>query len=462
MGIHSFEHSRRSHFKNFLSLFILATTSKVASSPVSQINRTIPGSLTVLTLHSVKTSTSIPTLPISKSVLRTLSFNFTDPTNITHTANHDENSTSHGVDGTNVATTNISVLSREPVEALTINAVSNAAATASSTHTIETKTSKSAIVLETSTYKRVINPNVFYTSDRMNIQCNSAAWAVERVIIPWMQDRLPEEFAPRGPGGEDYSQSFSRIKAGFRWGFGEWVHSRGEESTRLQKNVRLFHGFCKGCTCDEAGKIIVRPAGCYCTVGLVDNIAHLSGESRTAVMQHSRAELQNAIDRIPHTVRGSNPGWTFRGWDGAEMGFTPAPDLDPIFYIPDVDYEADPEDDSTVNVSDWDADEFLYGPDQYDKDGNLLALGNLEWAQKSSDGQGKGKTVERDPYKGHSFYWDSFPPNYYNGGGGPGGGGSFPGGISKRELKTLSQIQGDAIDSQAGEGQGAASGLQKA
>ncbi|KAF3142029.1 hypothetical protein TWF703_001252 [Orbilia oligospora] len=161
--------------------------------------------------------------------------------------------------------------------------------------------------------------------------------------------------------------------------------------------------------------------GCYCTADL------------------------DAIKRIPGRIQSDNPGWLFLF--GAQDSFR-FEDM----AAQSTGYTFEDEDDD-VDISEWEPDEFLFGPDQFDEDGNLVRLGGPEWAHKTSDnvGKGKGRAADPDPYGGGargpiSFFWDFYPP-HWNGGSGPGGEGPSSGGIFKRGLETLPQGQGDVVDS---------------
>ncbi|EGX50799.1 hypothetical protein AOL_s00054g885 [Orbilia oligospora ATCC 24927] len=111
------------------------------------------------------------------------------------------------------------------------------------------------------------------------------------------------------------------------------------------------------------------------------------------------------------------------------------------------------DEDDDVDPSEWEPDEFLFGPDQFDEYGNLVALGGPEWAHKTSDnvGKGKGRAADPDTYNDgagkFSFNYWNFPPSRWNGGFGPGGEGPSSGGVFKRGLETLPQRQGDIVDS---------------
>ncbi|KAF3135709.1 hypothetical protein TWF569_009645 [Orbilia oligospora] len=144
-------------------------------------------------------------------------------------------------------------------------------------------------------------------------------------------------------------------------------------------------------------------------------------------------------------IQSDNPGWLFLF--GAQDSFR-FEDM----AAQSTGYTFEDEDDD-VDISEWEPDEFLFGPDQFDEDGNLVRLGGPEWAHKTSDnvGKGKGRAADPDPYGGGargpiSFFWDFYPP-HWNGGSGPGGEGPSSGGIFKRGLETLPQGQGDVVDS---------------
>ncbi|KAF3218930.1 hypothetical protein TWF679_000342 [Orbilia oligospora] len=157
------------------------------------------------------------------------------------------------------------------------------------------------------------------------------------------------------------------------------------------------------------------------------------------------AELKYAINRIPERILRDNPGWVFLYGDENSA-------QDP-FRVEDMaaqstGYTFEDEDDD-VDISEWEPDEFLFGPDRFDEEGNLVALGGPEWAHKTSDNvsKGKGRAADPDSYDGPiSFFWD-FHPSRWNGGSGPGGEGPSSGGIFKRGLETLPQRQGDIVDS---------------
>ncbi|KAF3078975.1 hypothetical protein TWF706_003642 [Orbilia oligospora] len=362
-----------------------------------------------------------------------------------------------------------SVSSGELVRSPSASTILTAAATASLASTTTTDISDFSLETAPNNYKRVLSPSLFYRKGSMGIKCRESQEIIKTVIQPFFENNLVPQEAQGG-----ITIRWRAEIAGLRRNYLAWKYRN--DYFAIHTTITRLTRTCRRCYCDpETGRVIPRSPndpyrtttgklenppsclnwaradfcsrflGCYCTADLVSEYNDLSEESRNLISQHPMDELQDAINRIPGRIQSDNPGWLFLF--GAQDSFR-FEDM----AAQSTGYTFEDEDDD-VDISEWEPDEFLFGPDQFDEDGNLVRLGGPEWAHKTSDnvGKGKGRAADPDPYGGGaggpiSFFWDFYPP-HWNGGSGPGGEGPSSGGIFKRGLEILPQGQGDVVDS---------------
>ncbi|KAF3315595.1 hypothetical protein TWF173_003509 [Orbilia oligospora] len=475
MVFRPYESSHHGRPKFFVTLLSLTTISVVVSSPVLHTSRTGSGlSTSAPNVSKTLIYSTTPTLLANKPVSGTSACQPTGSKIIPHIAY--KHRTGQAVD-TSTATDKgaqiSAVSSGELVRSPSASTILTAAATASLASATETEISAFGLETAPNNYKRVLSPSLFYKEGIMKVECPGNQDIIDRVVRPFFEGGVAPKFKV------DVTMKWPAETTSLRRNHLGRGSPAGDETFRTA--ISRLTRTCRRCLCDhETGIIIHRGAdnmfrtkkgtvegapscikksraefcslflGCYCTAFLVSDYNDLSEESRNAISQHPIAELQGAINRIPGGVRVDNPGWLFLFGDGLDIA-------QDSFRVEDMaaqstGYTFEDEDDD-VDPSEWEPDEFLFGPDQFDEYGNLVALGGPEWAHKTSDnvGKGKGRAADPDTYNDgagrFSFNYWNFPPSRWNGGFGPGGEGPSSGVIFKRGLETLPQRQGDIVDS---------------
>ncbi|KAK6509005.1 hypothetical protein TWF481_003771 [Arthrobotrys musiformis] len=346
--------------------------------------------------------------------------------------------------------------------------------------------------LETSSLKRGPKLEDFYARSGLRVQCNSERWVLDRIMRRIFQEEqqsgrphalrtglgmlLADEYITKGNGAASivWREDLNTLQRWYDSIGGSGLRSQTEQALNL---IRMRHRSCAACTCSSTGvmgpsrssfhqclapfhaRVCTALYGCSCFAKLMAVV----GERRMGVNTRtwSAEEIRNVINQIPGSVRHHpiNAGWSARvvghpgrfGFDmGVDLGSGPDGDR-----TQGLDLRGQSLVRETANFGSlggrpgydpWDenemvADENLYGPDVYDKNGQLVEMGKLEFVN-----------IYKSPPNGGGHrggnYWDDFPGGF--GGFGPGGSGAGSG-LSSRRKRDEGALSDADVPSEVGD-----------